>query len=158
MEARGALNFDLVSKGRQLFRRGQQSRPGRPRPPAAALGTPRLPSSHGHRRAVLALGRVLAGMRSCVLLLLYYASMVSLLQIRNVPDGARRALKARAAARGESLNTYLLDVLEREAARPTVEEVLERAARRAERASASAIDVLEEARSEREGRVRHRRP
>jgi len=34
--------------------------------------------------------------------------MASLLQIRNVPDEARRALKARAAARGESLNAYLL--------------------------------------------------
>lgn len=78
--------------------------------------------------------------------------MGSLLQIRNVPDDARRALKARAAARGESLNTYLLDLIEREVARPTVEEVLDRAARRAGRASASAVDVLEEARGEREGR------
>lgn len=78
--------------------------------------------------------------------------MGSLLQIRNVPDDARRALKARAAARGESLNTFLLDLLEREVARPTVEEVLDRAAQRAERASASAVDVLQEARGEREGR------
>lgn len=78
--------------------------------------------------------------------------MSSLLQIRNVPDDARRALKARAAARGTSLNTYLLDLIEREVTRPTVEEVLDRAARRADRASASAVDVLEEARSEREGR------
>ncbi|MGH3978385.1 MAG: FitA-like ribbon-helix-helix domain-containing protein [Pseudonocardiaceae bacterium] len=78
--------------------------------------------------------------------------MGSLLQIRNVPDDARRALKARAAARGESLNTYLLDLIEREVARPTVEEVLDRAARRAGRAGASAVDVLEEACGEREGR------
>jgi plasmid stability protein len=84
--------------------------------------------------------------------------MGALLQIRNVPDEARRALKARAAARGESLNTYLLDLLEREVARPTVEEVLHRAARRAERASASAVDVLQEARVEREGRLRRQRP
>lgn len=74
--------------------------------------------------------------------------MGSLLQIRNVPEDARRALKARAAARGESLNAYLLDLIEREVARPTVAEVLERAARRAERASASAVDVVEEARDE----------
>lgn len=84
--------------------------------------------------------------------------MGSLLQIRNVPDDARRALKARAAARGQSLNTYLLDLIEREAARPTVEEVLDRASRRAGRASASALDVLEEARAEREDRVQHGRP
>lgn len=76
--------------------------------------------------------------------------MASLLQIRNVPEEARRALKARAAARGESLNAYLLDVLNREVARPTVAEVLDRAARRSERATASAVDALEEARAQRE--------
>ncbi len=76
--------------------------------------------------------------------------MTALLQIRNVPDEARRALKARAAARGESLNAYLLDLLGREVARPTVAEVLDRAARRSERATVSAVDVLDEARSERD--------
>jgi plasmid stability protein len=81
--------------------------------------------------------------------------MGSLLQIRNVPDEARRALKARAAARGESLNTYLLKLIERDVARPTVEEVLDRAARRAGRANASAVDVLDEARGERERELRH---
>lgn len=77
--------------------------------------------------------------------------MGSLLQIRNVPDEARRALKARAAARGESLNTYLLELISRDVARPTVGEVLERAARRTERARASAVDALDVARSERDG-------
>jgi len=72
-----------------------------------------------------------------------------LLQIRNVPEDARRTLKARASARGESLNSYLLALIERDVARPTVEEVLERAARRAGRANASALDVLDEARAER---------
>lgn len=76
--------------------------------------------------------------------------MASLLQIRNVPDEARRALKARAAARGESLNAYLLDLIVREVARPTVAEVLERAARRADRADASAVDVLAAIRAGRE--------
>lgn len=76
--------------------------------------------------------------------------MGSPLQIRNVPDEARRALKARAAARGESLNSYLLDLIQREVRRPSVEEVLERAARRAERATGSALDVVEEARHARE--------
>ncbi len=77
-------------------------------------------------------------------------AMSSLLQIRNVPDTARRRLKARAAAHGESLNTYLLNLIEREVARPTVEEVLDRAARRTERASVSAVDVLADARAQRE--------
>jgi plasmid stability protein len=79
--------------------------------------------------------------------------MSSLLQIRGVPDDARRALKARAAARGESLNRYLLNLIERDVARPTVEEVLDRAARRAERARSSAVSIIEEARDEREGRT-----
>lgn len=56
-------------------------------------------------------------------------------------------MKARAAQRGESLNAYLLHLLNREIAQPTVAEVLARAARRSERATASAVDVLEEARS-----------
>ena len=78
--------------------------------------------------------------------------MSSPLQIRNVPDTARRALKARAASRGESLNTYLLRLIERDVAWPTVGEVLDRAARRAERTTASAVDVIDQGRAEREDR------
>lgn len=87
----------------------------------------------------------------------YSAFVTSLLQIRNVPDEARRALKARAAARGESLNAYLLNLLIREVARPTVAEVLDRAALRSERATASAVDALDEARAQREQHL-HQRP
>jgi plasmid stability protein len=80
-----------------------------------------------------------------------------LLQIRDVPDEARRGLKARAAARGQSLNAYLLDVLNREVARPPVADVLQRAAQRAERASASAGDAIDAARAEREDQLIRRR-
>ncbi len=76
--------------------------------------------------------------------------MASLLQIRDVPGETRRGLKARAAARGQSLNAYLLDVLGREVSRPTIAEVLDRAAHRNERATASAVDVVAAARAERE--------
>lgn len=79
--------------------------------------------------------------------------MGSLLQIRDVPEDARRGLKARAAARGQSLNAYLLDVIDREVARPTVAEVLDRAAGRAERATASAADVIGAERAERDARI-----
>lgn len=79
--------------------------------------------------------------------------MSSPLQIRGVPDDDRRSLKARAAARGESLNTYLLRLISREAERPTVAEVLDRAAHRAERADRSAIEVVAAARDERERSV-----
>lgn len=82
--------------------------------------------------------------------------MSSLLQIRNVPDEERRALKARAAARGESLNAYLLELISREVARPTVGEVLERAARRAEHGAETAVGALNAARSERDGQLAQR--
>jgi plasmid stability protein len=82
--------------------------------------------------------------------------MSSLLQIRNVPDATRRALKARAAARGESLNAYLLGLISREVARPTVGEVLERAALRAERAAVSATAAVDAARAERDEQLQRR--
>jgi antitoxin FitA len=73
-----------------------------------------------------------------------------LLQIRDVPEETRRALKARAAAKGRSLNAYLVDLLQREVARPSVSEVLERAAGRAEHSTASAISALQVARDDRQ--------
>lgn len=82
--------------------------------------------------------------------------MSSLLQIRNVPDEARRTLKARAAARGESLNAYLLELIRQETARPTVGEVLERAAHRAERSDASAVNVVDADRTERDDQLQRR--
>jgi plasmid stability protein len=75
--------------------------------------------------------------------------MAGLLQIRNVPDDARRALKARAAERGESLNDYLLRLLIDDASRPTVTEVLRRAATRSEKSSVSSVDII---RAERDAR------
>jgi plasmid stability protein len=82
--------------------------------------------------------------------------MSSLLQVRGVPEEARRVLKARAAARGQSLNAYMLDVIDREVARPTVAQVLERAARRAERATQSAVGDVRAPRAEREERLSRR--
>jgi plasmid stability protein len=76
--------------------------------------------------------------------------MGSLVQIRDVPDDVRRALKARAAAAGESLNSYLLRLLGTDAARPTAREVFERAAQRGGRVSFSAVEALEESRRERD--------
>lgn len=84
--------------------------------------------------------------------------MASLLQIRGVPEETRRELKARAAARGQSMNAYLLDMVNRESGRPTVAEVLRRAERRAERADTTAAEIVAAARSEREEQLdrRHR--
>lgn len=74
--------------------------------------------------------------------------MSSLLQIRNVPEEARRQLKSRAAARGQSLNAYLLDMIDQDLARPSAREVFDRAARRNERATASSVAAVTEARRE----------
>ncbi len=75
--------------------------------------------------------------------------MGSLVQIRNVSDETRRALKARAAAQGRSLNSYLVDLLDREVERPTVAEVLARAAARTGQSTTSAVEVLRQAREDR---------
>lgn len=57
-------------------------------------------------------------------------TVVKTIQIRNVPDRTHRELRTRAAAAGMSLSDYALAELERVAARPTVAEVLRRAATR----------------------------
>lgn len=75
--------------------------------------------------------------------------MAGLVQIRNVPDETRRELKARAAARGESLNEYLLKMLIEQSKTMTVREVLERAASRSERSKVSSVDVIREDRDSR---------
>jgi len=53
-----------------------------------------------------------------------------LVQVRDVPVDVHRTLKARAAASGLSLSEYLRAVLERTAARPTVDELARRVAAR----------------------------
>lgn len=72
--------------------------------------------------------------------------MAGLVQIRNVPDETRRELKARAAARGISLNDLLLDLLVEEAARPTVAEVLARSRALGGLSPVSSVDVIRELR------------
>lgn len=68
--------------------------------------------------------------------------MAGLVQIRNVPDDTRRVLKARAAARGVSLNDLLLDLLVEEASRPTVAEVLARVRAQREMLPVSSVDII----------------
>lgn len=53
-----------------------------------------------------------------------------MVQIRNVPDDRHAELEVRAAKAGASLSQYLSGELERIASRPTVAEVLDRAAAR----------------------------
>lgn len=56
--------------------------------------------------------------------------MARAIQIRNVPDDVHRTLRARAAAAGLSLSSYLLGEISRIAERPPIAEVLLRASLR----------------------------
>ena len=49
-----------------------------------------------------------------------------MIQIRNVPEAVHRKLKVRATEQGRTLTDYLLEEIERLAAIPTQEEMLER--------------------------------
>ncbi|MBD3940260.1 hypothetical protein IF188_00920 [Microbacterium sp. NEAU-LLC] len=51
---------------------------------------------------------------------------MSNLQVRDVPEDVHRVLKARAAASGRSLSEYVLEIIQREAERPTLDELLDR--------------------------------
>ena len=56
--------------------------------------------------------------------------MSKMIQLRNVPDGLHRTLKARAAMAGMSLSDYLLAEIRDVAERPTMAELRERMHRR----------------------------
>ena len=73
--------------------------------------------------------------------------MPKMIQIRNVPDGLHRKLKARAAEQGLTLSDYLLRMAEREADRPTIAELTERIRRRGPvRTDISAAAIVREMR------------
>ena len=56
----------------------------------------------------------------------YANNMSKMIQLRNVPDGLHRSLKARAAMAGMSLSDYLLGVIKELAERPTLAELQQR--------------------------------
>jgi plasmid stability protein len=76
--------------------------------------------------------------------------MSKLVQIKNVPDGVHRTLKARAAQAGMTLSDYLLKEISDVAARPTLEEVL--AKLKARGPISKPFDSAAAVRAEREGR------
>jgi plasmid stability protein len=66
-----------------------------------------------------------------------------LIQVRDVPEDVHRRLKARAASGGVSLSEYLRTELERVAASPTPDELLDRLrSRKAVRPRESSADAL----------------
>lgn len=52
--------------------------------------------------------------------------MSKMIQLRNVPDGLHRSLKARAALAGMSLSDYLIAEIKEIAGKPTLAELRER--------------------------------
>ena len=73
-----------------------------------------------------------------------------MIQVRNVPDGLHRSLKARAATAGMSLSDYLLGELREIAERPTLAEFRERLHTR--RPVAVVLDTADLVREERAAR------
>lgn len=77
--------------------------------------------------------------------------MSKMIQVRNVPDRLHRELVRRAKARGQALTDYVEEILEREVAGPSADEVFERIARRTPvMLSASAAELIREERAARE--------
>jgi plasmid stability protein len=72
------------------------------------------------------------------------------LQIRDVPDDVHKALKAKAERAGLSLAAYARRVLERDANRPSVAEVLSRPGNRATEVTATELAKI--VRAERDSR------
>ncbi|HQZ17464.1 MAG TPA: hypothetical protein PKU70_09695 [Vicinamibacteria bacterium] len=74
----------------------------------------------------------------------------TMVQIRSVPQGLHRRLKARAALEGVSMSSYVLREIQKSLDRPTREEILERLraapVRRLKRSAASLIHAEREAR------------
>jgi len=76
--------------------------------------------------------------------------MAKMIQVRNVPDGLHRTLKARAATGGMSLSDYLLGELREIAERPTLAEFRERLhTRRPVTADLNTADLVREERAAR---------
>lgn len=76
--------------------------------------------------------------------------MSRMIQLRNVPEGLHRTLKARAAMAGMSLSDYLVKEIRRVAERPTIAELRERLERRTRvNSRMSAADAVREERDAR---------
>lgn len=76
--------------------------------------------------------------------------MSKMIQVRNVPEGIHRTLKAQAALAGMSLSDFLLAEIRHLAERPTIAELRERLRRRSR--VAGPVSAAEAVRRERDAR------
>jgi antitoxin FitA len=81
---------------------------------------------------------------------MYAQHMSKMIQVRNVPDGVHRTLKAQAALAGLSLSDFLLAEIRQLAERPTIAELRERLRRRAR--VAEPVSATDAVRRERDAR------
>ena len=80
--------------------------------------------------------------------------MSKMIQVRNVPEKLHRELVRRARKGGQTLTDYIRGILEREVARPTMDEVLERIRKRPRvKLEKPAAEYIREERVEREERL-----
>jgi hypothetical protein len=78
---------------------------------------------------------------------------MKMIQIRNVPDELHHALKIRAAREGVTMSELILRELPGIASRPSIEEIMQRAARRKPVKDIGPIpDLLREERAKRDAR------
>lgn len=85
-----------------------------------------------------------------------YIHAVSAIQVKNVPTELHERLRARARAEGRNLSDYVLDVLERDLALPTMREWLDEVKRDEPVAGVSRQDILNaihEGRDERDEQI-----
>ena len=78
--------------------------------------------------------------------------MPALIQIRNVPEDVHRKLTERTASAGKSLNSLMLEIVEREVLRPTMAEVAARirATPMPPMSSGVAAEIIREGREQRD--------
>lgn len=76
--------------------------------------------------------------------------MARMIQVRNVPEGIHRTLKAQAALAGMSLSDFLLAEIRQVAERPSVAELRERVRRRSR--VAAPVSAADAVRQERDAR------
>lgn len=78
-----------------------------------------------------------------------YIHDMSMLQIRNLPEEMKRALRRRAEALDMTMSDYVRELLEEDLSRPTADELLERLERLPSAPPGTCgADLLEEARQE----------
>jgi plasmid stability protein len=80
----------------------------------------------------------------------HHHHMSKMIQLRNVPEALHRKLKARAALEGLSLSEYLIGEVRRSAERPSISELRQRLAERAQ--VTPPVSPAEAVRAERDAR------